>query len=192
MVNLKKRRFTVGVEGDMIPSSGLVLCLVRADHQYMLVEWKNEQMNEPNRPVMKEQWCGHGRTGIPCYSPSSWWQKAWLSVCISGAWHQAWYIDGAQLIHHIGFCLSQLYLKQSNSGTGGLTHGELPLPLWAGSSAKWQREPGPDNDRQGCWKNTPSLSQSLKDPFRHPNIWILCYILKQVSLLKPTFFSVFY
>ena len=38
MVNLKKRRFAVGVEGDMITSSGLALGLVRADHQYTLVE----------------------------------------------------------------------------------------------------------------------------------------------------------
>ena len=38
MVNLKKKRFTVGVEGSVIISSGLALGLVKAGHHYTLIE----------------------------------------------------------------------------------------------------------------------------------------------------------
>lgn len=39
--------------------------------------------------------------------------------------------------------------------------------------------------QQECWKKTLRLIQQLKGPFQHPNIRTLCYIFKQVSLLKP-------
>ena len=82
MVNLKKKRFTVGVEGSVIISSGLALGLVKAGHHYTLIEWMNEPMNVLDRPIMKEQQSGSGRTGNPHYSPSSWWQKAGLCVFV--------------------------------------------------------------------------------------------------------------
>ena len=71
MVNLKKKRFTVGVEGSVIISSGLALGLVKAGHHYTLIEWMNEPMNVLDRPIMKEQQSGSVITGNPHYSPSS-------------------------------------------------------------------------------------------------------------------------
>lgn len=132
MVNLKKKRFAAGVEGSVITSSGLALGLVKAGHHYTLVGWMNEPTNVLDRPIMKEQQCGSGRTGNPRYSPSSWWQKAGLCLRIPGAWYQATHVDGARLTQHIGFWLSQwsLHLQQRN---------RLPDMQWAPISSRLHR-----------------------------------------------------
>ena len=125
--------------------------------------------------------------------------RTYFSLC---SWYHGWYIVDAQLIPYWILAQSMIILRKwwkrlpykdwAPTSSTQVHHGPGAQPSSGGSQRR-------DDHQQGHWKKTLSHSQHLRAPFQHASIRTLCYVFKQVSLLKPVeslqlffFFSVFY